>query len=73
MCASIDRLEQLGIGLGKELALWPDDNRLLSPKETVAYREAIPTAWSALDNALMTLAKAYWGLEEKNQDTPPPG
>jgi hypothetical protein len=69
--ARIDRLEVLFLGLGKEMSLWEDYNAVLPPVETVAYREALGKARSALNEARAILAKTCWQLEDKKRQAPP--
>jgi hypothetical protein len=63
--ARIERLEQVGIRLGKEMAIWREADHPLTKEEVEAYRDAIRNAHAALGEARVALAKAVARLELK--------
>jgi hypothetical protein len=69
--ARVRRLEQLALGLAKEVTLWKACDDPLLYLERKAYLAAIQDALAGVEGARVALAKARQRLErEQNHPTP---
>ncbi|MCI0463601.1 MAG: hypothetical protein L0Z62_42235 [Gemmataceae bacterium] len=73
--ARVCRLEELALGLAKEVVIWKAGNDPLLYRERKAYLDAIQDALAGVEEARAILAEAQQRLEEraakraqKNQD-----